>query len=806
VSVSALDLRDSVRRRVAAACVVAAAHAEWAALAGIAAVVAVLFAEPLLRGEVFYYRDIHLQWVGQAEAFVRSVAEGSWPLWNRRWSFGQPLLANPNNQLLYPLTWLNLLMAPWHYYSIFVVVHFLLAGLGFFLAARRLGASGRAALLGAACWVASGPFVSLVNLWNHLSGAAWIPWAVWAADAALVSPSAPRILAWGAVVAAPVLCGSPESAVMAAAATLPVLARRAGEVSVRRTLATALLALAFGVTLSAGQWIPSIELASRSMRSQFGTQDSLWSIAPMGLFQILIPARLHTLPLQGNLRVALFDGREPYLDSLYLGATTVLFVAAAGYVRSRVVVSTAVVAVSALVAALGRHTPLHRWVAELLPVTQSFRFPAKALILFSFAWALLVAFGFDALREREPSRIRVPEILVTACAILLGAAAVLAWLGADTWGTLVVAPNDTRRGVAVLLLPVVRSLGRAALLATVLSVLVLARTRASPARLCLIGLVAVADLLAAHRGQNPTAPSALFSLRPPGLRYLADDEGRRVYSYDYTSNGPSAMAHLGHRGYRMKLRREDWPGPWAEAAALRWGFHPFVLGYWGVDGAYQVDTLGLYSAEMNWLTIYIRMQEDTPVHLRLLQLGAVHRVVSLHPQPELAELAVLDSPLLEPVRIYAVPAPLPRAYAVDGVRVAAGEAAIRMIGTPDFDLHREVILPGGPARPSDAAFRSQVRLTLRRPDRSVAEAALSAPGYVVLVDAFDPDWRATVDGTPAPVLRANVAFQAVAVPAGSHRVELVYRPRSVIWGAVITLLAVATALALALRAGARRNA
>jgi uncharacterized membrane protein YfhO len=129
-----------------------------------------------------------------------------------------------------------------------------------------------------------------------------------------------------------------------------------------------------------------------------------------------------------------------------------------------------------------------------------------------------------------------------------------------------------------------------------------------------------------------------------------------------------------------------------------------------------------------------------------------------------------------------------------------------MIGAPEFDLHREVILPGGPARPSDAAFRSQVRLTVRQPDRSVAEAALSAPGYVVLVDAFDPDWRATVDGTPASVLRANVAFQAVAVPAGSHRVELVYRPRSVIWGAVITLLAVAAAFALALRAGARRNA
>src|SRR5215212_7451235 len=144
---TAREAREAVRRALAATGSWAAAWPERAAFAGIAGVVASLFAGPLLRGEVFYYRDIHLQWVGQTEAFVRSVAAGSWPFWNRRWSFGMPLLANPNNQLLYPLTWLNLVMPPWHYYSLFVVMHFLLAGLGFFLAARRLGASAFAAWL-----------------------------------------------------------------------------------------------------------------------------------------------------------------------------------------------------------------------------------------------------------------------------------------------------------------------------------------------------------------------------------------------------------------------------------------------------------------------------------------------------------------------------------------------------------------------------------------------------------------------------------------------------------------------------------
>ena len=37
-------------------------------------------------------------------------------------------------------------------------------------------------------------------------------------------------------------------------------------------------------------------------------------------------------------------------------------------------------------------------------------------------------------------------------------------------------------------------------------------------------------------------------------------------------------------------------------------------------------------------------------------------------------------------------------------------------------------------------------------------------------------WRARVDGTPAEVLRAAIAFMAVRVPAGSHRVELELRP------------------------------
>jgi len=124
--------------------------------------------------------------------------------------------------------------------------------------------------------------------------------------------------------------------------------------------------------------------------------------------------------------------------------------------------------------------------------------------------------------------------------------------------------------------------------------------------------------------------------------------------------------------------------------------------------------------------------------------------------------------------------------------VAVGDAGLRLLGDPAFDPRREAVLASGVPSTAPASPPGTSRVTELQADRVRLHASLSTPGYVVLVDTYDPGWRAWIDGGPeAPVLRANGSFRAVALTAGEHDVEMVYRPRSVLLGfalSAVTLL------------------
>ena len=78
-----------------------------------------------------------------------------------------------------------------------------------------------------------------------------------------------------------------------------------------------------------------------------------------------------------------------------------------------------------------------------------------------------------------------------------------------------------------------------------------------------------------------------------------------------------------------------------------------------------------------------------------------------------------------------------------------------------------------------------------RPDGLlVVDVEAAAPGFVFLSEPHYPERRAFLDGQEVRALTANVAFTAVPVPAGRHRVELRYVPSSFRLGLGIAALTI----------------
>ncbi len=772
------------------------------ALLGLTILVVWLLREAVFGGRVFFLRDVHLQWYGQIESFVGSVASGSWPFWDPYVSFGQPLLANANAQVLYPLTWLNMLVRPWTYFTIYLVTHLLLAGAGVYALGRQYEISRLGSFLAAAAWMLSGPVLSLGNLWNHLAAAAWLPWVLLAAERALISSRPRHAVLCGATLAAQILAGSPDVVVMtslllAAAAARHVRWRRLGERSSLEGVAALVLAVGFGLALSAGQLLPSLELAMRAGRFHLSAAErGYWSVHPLGLLQAAVPVFWNDLPLGAEQRQALFESREPLLLSLYLGLPVVGLMLAALAVPRRPGRSFLLLgAFVAALLALGPHAPFYRLATALLPTLQVLRFPSKAMIVVAFAGALLAGMGADAWREGggRPGAGRRWFLFVTlpmlTCALLLALTA---------FGAL---------GGMALLAPVAGKLARAAVLAGILAVIALLRRPGPRSRwgAVAVGVLAVTDLLTTHRHLNATSPKELYTLRPGVLEPAAQADHRRLYVVDYQADlGLSERWLKRAVPYVVTLTRTEpgLPPPlWTGALGMR--VYPVapVAAAWRVPGSYSRDVLRIQPPGLATLNALLIRALGTPLQIRLLRLGAVSRVLALHTEgfEDFAPIATLEGPFLEPIRVFGVPDPLPRAYAVDGVRVASGRQALEHLVDPSFDPAREVVVAEGTARNAEKAFSAVVSILALRSDRVRLQAELGKDGYAILVDAYDPGWRATVDGHAAPVLSANLAFRAIPVPAGRHVVEMVYRPVSVTIGLTVSAVAAALGVAMALR-------
>ena len=710
----------------------------WLALA----LALALTAPVLWPGRYIFWGTPYFQFIPWRWLAWRLLVQGRFPWWNPFTGLGMPLAANYQTAVLYPGTWLTWLFA-WvaglsglaYAHGWWVVLHLLLGAWGMARWMQEEGRSRPAAWLAGLAFGFSGYAVARGGVFLSMNAAmAWTPWVLWAWTRLLRRPGRGPLLTLALVMAMQLLTGHAQTTwyTWLFAAALGLRQRPGG-----RAFAYALLAGVWALLLAGGQMAATAEYTLLSARSQgleadFALQYSFWP----WYYLLLLSPWAFGHPAWGN------HWGFPALweHTIYVGVLPLLL-ALYALVRAprRMLFWLGLLAV-AQVLALGRFTPVYPWLFRHVPTFDAFQAPARWHLWTVLLLAVLAAHGADAVQTFTP-RMRY-------------------WLNLGTAGTLALVPFAL---MGQALLPQAYRtlawglLGFAVTAGLGLAVWRFALRRGRRVWLRAILLLTVLDLAVNQQGWYPATSGAAYAQDFPNKARLAQIlAGGRFWM------PPDLQQQL---LYEVYLRFRDFR-PQAPLWQARTQMLPNVNLLDGFPGVNAYDPLRparlarLEDALTTWpepqrtrllRLLGVSLRIETPTHSEPLVPAAwltwVEQVewVTSEDQVWQALARRLQSPAWAQgvVLEAASPRPLQRGPSPP----AAGGAGVMLEGRMYLD------------------GRWDIQVTAPR------------PGYLVVRQAYYPGWRAWVDGEEVPLYPADGVLMALPVPAGRHRVQVVYAPR-----------------------------
>lgn len=778
-----------------------------------------------------------LQWDGMAEFFpwrlfaARSFAEGRIPLWDPHVLSGTPFLANSQSAPLYPLH-LLLYLPPEAGEAQTVAVrmgwlaflHLSLAGSFAYLLARELGARPLAAVVGGAAFQLSGFAVAWLELPSFISVSCWLPLAMLCLSRALRS----RSWRWGAggglSVGMMLLAGHLQIAFYGLLAlgflwvweTVALFRQREPEKGTDRPwhrlgppVGLGLLVVALGLGLAAAQFLPSLELSRMSHRaaapSQTGFQEYVKLAMPLQNWITLLVPDYYGLPVRNDFWGYWNYGPPNVMEYAgHVGAGAFLLGLIGLWQGRRIdgrVGFLGLLGVLALLLAAG--SPLTRLFYFGIPGFSQSGSPARALVLFCLAQALLAALGLEVLLRRAEARWQ--SVLVpagVAAALTTGLILGFHFAAQQQLVSLGLLPGEIARQTEQVAQPaMVRALAYAALTGFLMGLLAwLFRENKAHHRTAVLGtavvLLVAGGLLLVGGSYNLLSTPEMAYPPTPLTDQLRTARGRVAVlnqEWDIVRQPrallpPNSAIAYGYRGiqgydslllgsYRSLADAVNRPEPSASPAAngnilfLKHAGSP-LLPYFGAEWVVSGKRLAL-------------------------------------PVLELVAQATAEGPFL-----YRDPRALPEAYLASEWKELPDPEAATYLSRPGAAARRAATLAAGAsprpvtavseaASPGSSAALPEVRLDRRAPGSISAAVHAPLPALLVLAEGYAPGWKATLHGedgrqSPVRVRRANIGFQAVQLPAGASRVEWRYLPESFRVGLYVTLICLALAVGVIL--------
>ena len=719
------------------------------------------FHHALSPGVFLFRRDVFRLYLPLEEFIAGELKSGRVPTWYPQDGLGVSLVGSSVAGLLHPRHLLALVLSPDQAIKWTALISYALAALGTWLLARELGAGKPGRALAAAGYGTCGYLLSMSDNLPYLLSAAALPWVVLAAERLARRPSARSAAALGLALGFGAWSGDLQAAMLQALlAAVLVLARGFER---RRVLA---LAGAAGLELL---WVlpllPSVAVLARGSGRLGGLDEAMamkWSSPPVRLIEWLLGAPwpsdfIDDLGLDFARRYLTHAPGGTWAVSLFLGPV-IAALALCGVLRPtsrRRRVLWAILALLAVILTLGSHAGLYHLLWRWLPLWSAFRYPEKLAPFAILPLCLLAARGLGVSISRRSAAILGGIGAALLVAVVLVRAG---WMGAllTSMDLDHGAPDPEIIDGAVHALRMQLALGGACLLVLAIAMwrgrraLWLAPILQLALAMPVIGWALRTEPVSWLERRSPFADAARALQGSGRICQDADafhfDDAPQENGMEVTE-GAELLALAPDHGARLGIATTRAYLPGFPAALNMLCDHKSC-------GTACSRRLGAAGGVVDGAK-FAALQRD----------GAGLQPVARARNPELVYFADPQArPFAEPVAVKHVTTP-------ELAIVALAES----VKQPAPEVVTTASIPDAPA------VTGHVDVERPRPDMIIAKTSLEHEGWVVLRESCDPGWHARIDGAPATLALADMAFCLVQVPQGEHRVELRYTPLGWPW-------------------------
>jgi hypothetical protein len=381
-------------------------RSDWLAIALLTAIATICFADVLAGVNQFYMRDLTRYYYPAKQILREIVQHGDFPYWNRYFSAGQPIAANPEHEVFYPLTWLILLPSYDLGFRLHILVHIYIGLLGMYALLRSMELRPSAAWFGAISFGLGGIYLSYVNLLPILFCAAWLPLTCLFVRRFLLRRDLRDFAAAALFLGIEFLVSEPTT-VMQTGLLIGMYALYRGWYAtprvaklISRVLWIALISVT-GFLVGAAQIIPAIDHVHDSARSRVFDFElvSAWSMPWAKFAELVFPNILGHISIKNVMWYwggGLYPGMgSPFLFNIYVGIAVIALAIGGAFARPRGGRLVLLIVAFSSILALGGHTPLLRWLYDR-GIATSIRYPEKFILMAVFT---LIVFASQMLER-----------------------------------------------------------------------------------------------------------------------------------------------------------------------------------------------------------------------------------------------------------------------------------------------------------------------------------------------------------------------------------------------------------------------